>query len=155
MAGLGLLSKLSSGADAGKEWRPQFFSVEQNQTIVALGERIVPGSAEALCDRFIDLVMPIESDKNKRDFLKCLDAFDHEAQSRHGQRFSNLNAIAQDEILTDACAQGSPLHSDFQLIKEWMADAYWSSEKGFAELGSTGRIAWKEFPSCGSTQAHN
>lgn len=155
MAALGLLSKFSVGADSTKEWKPQFFSVEQNETLVALGERIIPGSAEALCNRLVDFVMPIESGQNQRDFLASLDAFDREAQSRHRQRFAKLNTTAQDEILSRASAQGAPLHRDFQLVKEWMADAYWSSQKGFAELGSTGRMAWSEFPGCPQAQVHN
>lgn len=155
MAALGSLSRLSAGADIADDWKPQFVSAEQNETMVALGERIIPGSAEAYCNRLIDLVMPIESDKNKRDFLKCLDAFDREAESRHRQRFGKLNATVQDEILSNASVQGSSLHHEFQLIKEWIADAYWSSQKGLAELGSTGRMAWEEFPGCPSAQAHN
>jgi hypothetical protein len=150
MAVLGLLSKLSAGQDAARDWKPQFFSVAQNETMVALAERIIPGSAEALCNRLIDLVMPISSDKNRRDFLESLAAFDREALSRHRQSFGKLSATLQDEILTHASAPGAPLHRDFQLVKEWMADAYWSSQKGLAELGSTGRIAWSEFPGCPS-----
>jgi Gluconate 2-dehydrogenase subunit 3 len=154
MMALGLLSKLSGREAAARDWEPQFFNVAQNEALVALGERIIPGSAEALCNRLIDLVMPIESDKNKRDFLECLAAFDREAQSRHGQSFGKISAAVQDEILTHASAQGAPLHHDFQLVKEWMADAYWSSQKGLAELGSTGRMAWAEFPGCPNAQTH-
>lgn len=155
VAALGSLSRFSAGADAAKDWKSQFLSAEQNGTLVALGERIIPGSTEAYCNRVIDLVMPIESDKNKRDFLKCLDAFDREAESRHRQRFGALNATAQDEIVSNASVQGSSLHHELQIIKEWMAYAYWSSQKGLAELGSTGRMAWEEFPGCPSAQAHN
>lgn len=99
--------------------------------------------------------MPIESDKNKRDLLESLAAFDREAQNRHGQSFGKLSEAVQDQILTHASAPGAPLHQDFQLVKEWMADAYWSSQKGLAELGSTGRMAWSEFPGCPSAQTHN
>jgi hypothetical protein len=155
MAAVGLLFKHSARPEAAKGWEPQFFSVAQNETIIALGERIIPGSAEALCNRLIDLVMPIESDKNKRDFLESLAAFDREAQSRHGQSFGKVSAAVQDEILIRASPPGAPLHHDFQLVKEWMADAYWSSQRGLAELGSTGRMAWSEFPGCPSAQAHN
>lgn len=155
IAALGLLSKHAASLEAARGWEPQFFTVAQNETIIALGERIIPGSAGALCHRLIDLVMPIESDKNKRDLLGSLAAFDREAQSRHGQSFGKLSAAVQDQILTHASAPGAPLHHDFQLVKEWMADAYWSSQKGLAELGSTGRMAWSEFPGCPSAQTHN
>ncbi len=40
-------------------------------------------------------------------------------------------------------------------MKEWTADAYWSSQKGLRELGWTGRLAWDSFPNCGSAQPHN
>lgn len=155
VAALGLLSRLSAGEEPATGWKPQFFTTAQNGTLVALGERIIPGSTEAHCNRLIDLVMPIESDRNKREFLECLAAFDREAQSRQVQSFGKLSATVQDEILTHASAQGAPLHHNFQLVKEWIADAYWSSQKGLAELGSTGRMAWKEFPGCPSAQAHN
>lgn len=155
IAALCLLPKGSARPEAATGWEPQFFSVAQNETVIALGERIIPGSAEALCNRLIDLVMPIESDKNKREFLESLTAFDREAQSRQGQSFGKLSAAVQDEILIHASAPGVRLNHDFQLVKEWMADAYWSSQKGLAELGSTGRMAWTEFPGCPSAQTHN
>jgi hypothetical protein len=142
-------------AESEREWVPRSFTVEQNETVIALGERIVPGSAEALCNRLIDLVLPIESEKNKREFLASLDAFDHEAENLFGRRFRNLDAASQDKILSNASEQGDKLFQAFQIVKEWMTDTYWSSLKGLRELGWTGRVAWDKFPGCPNIQSHS
>jgi hypothetical protein len=141
---LGLIPYLPA---ATPDWSPSFLSAKQNATLVALGERIIPGTAGALCNRLIDFVLPIESDKNKSELLASLAAFDHEAEHLQQRPFEQLSASQQDELLTTA-AQGGKLHAEFSLVKEWMADAYWSSLDGLHELGWTGRMAWESFPNC-------
>jgi hypothetical protein len=126
-------------------WLPSFLSVRQNETLVALGERIIPGSSQALCNRLIDFVLPIEGDKNRIELLQSLAAFDR-------QRFQELSPGQQDEILTVA-ERGGSLHTEFGVVKQWMADAYWSSLNGQHELGWTGRMAWESFPDCGGHQS--
>ena len=129
-------------------WRPQSLSADANQTLVALGERIIPGSADAKCNQVIDLVLAIEPEKTRAELLGALTAFDREAQSRHNKAFRDLAPAEQDAILTIACEPPSPLHPHFQVIKEWMADTYWSSKQGMHELGWNGRMVWPEFPNC-------
>ena len=129
-------------------WKPSFFDPEQNDTIVALGERIIPGSTEALCNRVIDSVLAIDSKRNKAQMLEAIGAFNNEAQKRYGQAFRGLSLQQQDEILSAASQPEAALQDRFALVKEWMADAYWSSAQGLRELGSTGRMAWETFPGC-------
>ncbi len=134
------------------DWVPSFLTVSQNETLIALGERIIPGSSEALCNRLIDSVLSIEAEKSRTELLQSLAAFDHEADQLHQRRFEHLSPAQQNEILTIA-SRGGKLHAEFGVVKEWTADAYWSSSKGLHELGSTGRMAWESFPDCGGQQS--
>jgi hypothetical protein len=132
-AGTGVLVRAAHAADPS--WEPLFLSAAQNEHLVALGECIIPGSKDALCNRIIDLVLSIDSDKNKTDFVNALAAFDAPAGPSH-------------ELLARASSSGDPLWPDFQLLKEWLADTYWSSKQGLQELGWTGRVSWSKFDGC-------
>ncbi len=149
-AGLGVLAPALFARE-----QAQFFSAEQNETLVVLGDLIIPGSREASCNRLIDAMMLIESEKSRTELLSALAAFDAEAQSRYQKLFRQLEPGQQDTILTAASNGSGPLHSDFGVVKEWMADAYWSSQEGLRELGWTGRLAWDNFPDCGNPRPHN
>ena len=137
--------KSSAGGD--QEWRPQFFNAEQNRTLVSLGERIVPGSGDAMCNRLIDRFMTVESPERRAPLVSALAAFDRESRNRHGKPYSELSSEQQDELLT-AASTGEQDRAHFQVIKEWIADAYWTSQEGMRELGRTNRIAWESFPGC-------
>lgn len=145
-----------SGEAASASWAPRFLSAEQNETLIALGERVIPGSKEAQCNRLIDSILAIDSEKNKRELTQGLAAFDNQAMQLHQRRqFCQLNSAQQDEILAAASQSDNQLHAEFGIVKEWMADAYWSSLKGMRELGSKGRLAWDSFPGCSSDHPHN
>ena len=145
----------TNGETESRPWAPQALSGAQNETLVALGERIIPGSAEAQCNRLIDSVLPMESGKNRSKLLETLAAFDGEAERLYKRPFRQLDAAQQDEMLLAASQESGKLHVEFGIVKEWMADAYWSSLKGLHELGWTGRVAWDSFPGCGSGRPHN
>jgi gluconate 2-dehydrogenase subunit 3-like protein len=136
-------------------WSPAFFNAEQNETLTVLGERIIPGSTEAFCNRVIDLIMTVESEKNRSELVKALADFDAEAQSRYQKSYRALPREMQDAVLTDASHENARLHSQFLLVKEWMADTYWSSQNGIRELGSTGQLAWPSFPGCDHPGKHS
>jgi hypothetical protein len=135
-------------------WRPAFFSDQQNETLVSLGECIIPGSASASCNRVIDLILTLESDSTRQQILEALAAFEVAARARHSASFRNLAAREQSEILTEAASGKGSLAFHFEIVKEWMADAYWSSQEGLRELGWKGRIAWKSFDSCPHAEGH-
>jgi hypothetical protein len=128
-------------------WVPQVLTPEQNNALVAIGERIIPGSSDAFCNRFIDLILTLESDAKRRQFLDALSAINGEARHRHQKPFSALTANEQ-SVLLEAAEANPDLKPQFQVIKEWMADSYWSSEKGLRELGWDGRMAWAIYPDC-------
>src|SRR5712692_6976520 len=49
-----------AAADAkveASDWKPEFLDSHQNETLIALAERIVPGSTKAQVNRFIDLLL--------------------------------------------------------------------------------------------------
>jgi hypothetical protein len=134
------------------EWKPQFLSGEQNETLVSLGERIVPGSSKAGCHRVLDLLMTLESDHARKALVSALAAFDEEAVARHGEPYRKISVPQQDAVLMDTAA--GKLSAQFQLIKEWIADVYWSSEEGMRELGWTNRMSWESFPGCEHSGQH-
>ena len=138
----------SQSVASGPEWKPKFLTPQQNDALVALGERIIPASTKAGCNRTIDLLMTIESKAHQSELTDALAAFDAEAHTHHRDKFSELLAEQQDALLTSASAAGSPLNAKFQVIKEWLADTYWSSQQGMRELGWNGQVAWKSFPAC-------
>jgi hypothetical protein len=167
-------------ANAG-DWSPAFLEAHQNQTLIVLGERIIPGSSRAQVNRMIDLLLTADTQQNQRKFLESLSAFDAEAIARHRQPFRSLTGEQQIAILTTAStgesgqkasdgdwnpwagssssatsASESPLtlRDHFDNIKDWVARSYYSSEIGLRELGWTGRVAWDSFPSCEHPDGH-
>jgi len=75
---------------AATDWKPVALTTEQSESFSALAERIVPGSTKAQVNRFVDLLLSVETDKNKKGFLEALAAFDMESQKRFGKRFASL-----------------------------------------------------------------
>jgi hypothetical protein len=147
----GVLTLAGSLEGAGT---PQFFSATQNETLIALGERIIPGSAAAQCSQFIDLMMTIETQKIRDELLNALAVFNTAAQKQYGNAFSRLQPQQQDKLLEEASGEQAPLHPEFVVVKEWMADAYWTSRQGLRDLGWTGQMAWPAFPGCGHRGQH-
>src|SRR5207245_9028519 len=44
---------------AAAEWSPEFLDPHQNETLIVLAERIVPGSSKAQVNRFMDLPLSV------------------------------------------------------------------------------------------------
>lgn len=138
----------------GGAWRPLFLNPEQNESLVALGEQIIPGSKEAQCNRVIDLVLSIESNTNKAAFQAALNAFEQAARKEYDQPLQNGSVEQLDKLLAKASSRGDALEPHFHLLKEWFADSYWSSQQGLKDLGWTGRVAWSSFDGCQHGGAH-
>jgi hypothetical protein len=100
------------------------------------------------------LILTLESDKTKQQILDALAAFDSAARARHADSFRNLPPSEQSEILTEAASGKGSLAFHFEIVKEWMADAYWSSQDGMRELGRKGRVAWTSFDGCPHAEGH-
>src|SRR5215467_4248317 len=92
-------AKKAAGAT---DWKPAFLNQEQNETLVALAESIVPGSTKASVNRFIDLLLSVDKAENKRRFLASLASFQGESQKRFGKNFPALAAEQKFTLLSDA-----------------------------------------------------
>jgi len=150
------------------DWKPAFLSAQQEEALVALADAIVPGSKHAQVDRFIDLLLSVDTEKRKKDFVDSLAAFETESQKRFAKNLPTLDAGQQHELLTDAAAVPSKkeslgdaktedpgLHGHFENLKGWISGAYYSSEAGMRELGWTGDYVFEKFPGCEHPEGHS
>ena len=136
------------GSTQDATWQPAFLTSNQNEALIVIGEGIIPGSKEALCNRVIDLILSIDSEKNKREFAAALTAFDSASQKQFDKPVNALSAAQMNKLLESASTANDPLWPHFDLLKEWLADSYWSSHQGLRELGWTGRMVWAKFDGC-------
>ncbi len=182
-AGTGLvLGRTMEAADskaAAPDWQPVFFDSHQNETVIALAERILPNSTQAQVSRFIDTLISVDTQENQKKFLASLGGFDHEGITRYNQPFKDLAEERQNAILTAASTvkpsepgQGGrrrrrptvpkpgseepalTLRDHFENIKGWVSGAFYSSEFGMKELGWTGQVAWENLPGCPHPDGH-
>src|SRR5260370_5752206 len=87
------------------DWKPLFLRAEQNEALVALSESIVPGSIKAQANRFIDLLLSVDTAEHQQKFAESLEAFDAEAQKRFGKRFAVLHHVQRNTLLTQPCVR--------------------------------------------------
>ena len=167
------LAKADTRAAAAK-WTPEFLDSHQNQTLVLLSERIVPGSSQAHVNRIIDLLLTVDTAENKRRFTDSVSTIDAESRKRWGLPFKSLSPDRQDEILTSLAAGKPSVDQDsgrrsmkkrlqqpaftprdhFENVKTWIAGTYYSSEIGMRELGWTGDVFFVELPTCPHPEGH-
>jgi hypothetical protein len=163
---------------AAPDWQPVFFDSHQNETLIALAERILPNSTQAYVNRFIDTLISVDTQENQKKFLASLGAFDHEGITRYNQPFKDLTEDQQNGILTAASTKPSEpgqggrrrrrptvsapgseepaltIRDHFETIKGWVTGAFYSSEFGMKELGWTGQVAWESLPGCPHPDGH-
>jgi hypothetical protein len=161
-------------------WKPVFLDAHQNESLIVLAERILPGSSQAQVNRFIDLALSIERQATQDQFLRALAAFEGEALARFRSTFVQLTEAQQIEILTaaaispvtdvskvrsgdwvSATARGfTPpqlvtLGDYLEYLKGWISGAYYSSEIGMKELGWTGNSVYEDYPGCQHPEGHH
>jgi len=159
------------------EWKPAFFDEHQNQTLMALAEKIVPGSTGAQVNRFLDTALSADTQESQQKFVASLNALEGESLRHFTKSFKDLSVDQQDEILTAASAAqlsnpnfaeetavetrpgASPsvpnLRDYFDQLKGWISMAYYSSEVGMKELGWTGENFFESFPGCQHAGGHS
>ena len=167
------LSKADARAAAAK-WIPECLDSHQNQTLILLSERIVPGSSQAQVNRIIDLLLTVDTAENRRKFTESLSAIDGESRKRFVRVFKSLGADQQDEILTSLAAGKPSVDQDsgrrsikkrlqqpaltprdhFENVKAWIVGTYYSSEVGMRELGWTGDVYFTKLPACPHPEGH-
>jgi len=130
---------------AAADWKPIFLNAKQDASLAAVSETMIPGSGSAQVDRFIDLLLSVDSADRQKAFLSSLAAADEESQSRFQRGFAELNSGDRDRAL----ASLSETHREaFENLKEWIVGAYYSSEQGMRELGWDGIFAFEKYPTC-------
>lgn len=157
-----------AGNLAAADWRPLVLNAQEDETLSALAERIVPGSTKAQVNRFIDLLLSVDTAEHKQKFAESLAAFEAGSQKRFGKRFPSLDARQQNMLLTDASVhpvkedssgiagrENRDQHKDFENLKEWISGAYYSSEMGMRELGWTPDRVFASFPGCEHPEGHS
>jgi hypothetical protein len=137
----------ADAAQKAADWKPLFLNSQQNETLVALSESIVPGSAKAQVNRFIDLLLSVDSTHNQEKFAASLATIEGAAVNRFGRGFHQLTANEKNELLTAVSTQGAH-QKHFNDLKEWVTIAYYSSEEGMRELGWTENRAFRVYPGC-------
>jgi len=136
------------------DWQPLFLNAAQDKTLAALSEVVVPGSIKARVDRFIDLLLSVDSAEHRREFVSSLTAVEAEAKKRFGRDFAALTPSEQETLLTDFSKQETS-REHFHNLKEWTVGAYYSSEQGMHELGWNGNYAFESFPGCEPGDEHH
>ncbi len=141
---------------AREDWTPTFLSAHQNETLIRLSDLIIPetetpGAKGALVNRFIDLLLAAEDADTQKAFFNSLSYIDGESRRRYGDAFiftaeeeqvELLNYLAYPHRLVTWQSTRSEFqgHTHFQLLKDWISRAYYSSEAGMKELG------WEDSP---------
>jgi hypothetical protein len=147
--------KLDSAA-----WKPIVLNREQNRELIALAESIVPGSEKALANRFIDLLLSVDTTENRMKFEASLLAMNTEATKKFGKPWAALDGSQREAVLTAASAEptsgdiAAELYEHFENLKGWISGAYYSSETGMKELGWTGEFAFGKYPECEHVEGH-
>jgi len=150
------------------DWKPTFLSGEQNESLIAIAESTVPGSTKAQANRFIDLLLSVDTPEHKKKFLDSLATFEAESQRRFGSRFPRLEPRQKNMFLADV-SKGTPkdastggagkeslrLPEHFENLKGWISGAYYSSEMGLRELGWTPDRVFASFPGCEHPEGHH
>lgn len=134
--------------------KPIFLNGQQDETLIALAESMVPGSTKAQVNRFIDLLLSVDKPKSQRDFAESVAAFNAEAQKLFAKNFPALDDNQKNMLLTNVSEKQSPLHGHFENLKGWVSGAYYSSEAGMRELGWTGDYVYESFPGCEHPEGH-
>ncbi len=150
------------------DWKPLVLDARQDRTLVALSESMVPGSMKAQVNRFIDLLLSVDTAEHKKGFVDSLAAFEAESLRRFAKEFPSLDASQQNMLLAEASAppahedsaaggekENSRLHRHFENLKGWISGAYYSSEAGMRELGWTNDRVFASFPGCEHSEGHD
>lgn len=142
-------------------WKPLYLNAEQNRQLLSLSGSIVPGSEKALVNRFIDLLLSVDTSENRLKFSASLLAMDEAAKKPSGRSFLALTLTQREGFLTavsikpaDHDKSAFELYEHFENLKGWISGAYFSSEAGMRELGWTGDFAFGKYPECEHPEGH-
>lgn len=176
----GALLARADAQGAATSWAPIFLDPHQNETLISLAERIVPNSSKAQVNRFLDLLLSVDTVENQKKFTDSLSAVDLDSKQRFGHPFKTISEAEQNTLLTIFAAptpssgkskregwNSSPsssakrsvetrltLNDHFENLKGWVSGAYYSSETGMRELGWQAEYVFDSFPGCRHPGGH-
>lgn len=138
MPGMGLQD---ADPQSAANWKPQFFDVHQNETLIALTELIIPatdtpGAKAALVNRYIDLRYNEDTPEQQTEIMQALAWFDGRSLSLHGKSFVDLTEAQQIALLQPLAhpaypnAEDNPGVKAFTLIKSLTIFGYYTSQIG-------------------------
>lgn len=146
---------------ANPNWKPLLFSDEQNQTMVALCDAILPatdtpGAKQAMANRYADLILSAEPSEVQSAYLKSLKYLDDEGTRTYGKPFRALSADEQVELLIPMAFPMQPApgaavdagYEHFTRVKGLIVEGYYTSEIGDAELGWDGAFSHGAYEGC-------
>jgi hypothetical protein len=168
-------AQAAAPTEAEGDWKPTFFDDAQNQALIVLAERIVPGSTGAQVNRFLDIAIGASTQASQLKFVAAMNAMEGESLRQFSKSFRELSAQQQDAVLSAAStakpsnptlsaaketepgvhSQVPSLRDYFEHLKGWVSTAYYSSEVGMKELGWNGENFFESFPGCEHAAGHS
>ena len=125
------------------EWKPALFSAQQNETVIALIDQIIPatdtpGAKAALVNRYMDLLLNDGPATERERFMKGLAWFENEVQRQHKTAFAKLPAAQQTAFLTVLDTSEGEGNEFFRMAKSMTSRLYYQTQAGFKELNKHG-----------------
>jgi hypothetical protein len=164
------LTPAARGEDGSKflsdpNWKPAFLTDQQNETLIALSDAIIPktdtpGAKEAMVNRFLDLLLSIEPAESQGQFREALASMDTESQKQFGKDFRELAIEDQIWLVSPwsypadadpwigAESRSSSAQQHFLRLKRLISHAYYGSEIGQKELGWDGEFTHGPYEGC-------
>jgi hypothetical protein len=144
---------------AAKGRQLKFFTEEENTTLIALTERIIPsdesspGAREARVNEYVDLVVSESSELTKRTWREGIEAIDKMSLKMFGNKFAGAATGQQIALLSEISrnekSPSTPEERFFRTVKYATIDGYYTSEIGIhQELHYKGNTFLKEFTGC-------
>jgi hypothetical protein len=172
--GAAVVAPTGANTETAGEWKPAFFDDPQNQSLIALAERIVPGATGVRVNRFLDTAISAVTQETQKKFVASLNALEGESLRQFTRSFKELSVEEQDKVLTTVSTArasdptlgtaggtgpatqtaASSLRDYFEYLKTWVSAAYYSSGVGMKELGWTGENCFESFPGCEHADGH-
>ena len=171
-----LQTTASTAEDAN--WSPKVLSAKQNDALIVISDRILPGANAVHVNRVIDLLLTAETEENRNMFVAALSALGAESTRRFHTEVATLSSAQLDEILS-TCASQEPPHSEhdddapgwklnlkipttappnlrdhFENLKGWIVATYYSSEAGLRELGWNDDFYYESPAECTHPEGH-
>ena len=156
----------ASGEFANPNWKPLFFSDDQNETMAALCDVMIPATEtpsakQAMVNRYADLLLSAESPEAQSAFVKALQHIDDESGRVYGKPFRALSVDEQVEVLLPLAypmqtIPGSTIpridagYEHFARVKGLIVEGYYSSEIGDSDLGWDGAFSHGLYEGCES-----